>query len=451
MGKTKCQRLPHHVMRGLLGWGLIILSGCQPKITEESHRQTGITAHTIRLGSVLALKGQEEALGNGMKVGLEAALKDRTVQGRRIELVFENDYYDPSVSEQKTRELLDDGIFLMIGNVGTPTAEKTLPILSEDNVPAVGFFTGASVLRSPSTNAPSSTHSIPSNIVNYRASYAQEIAKVVDMALNAGVQVSEICAYVQNDGYGMAGLKGLRDALSTANAPEDTLQAYDQVLSKYQQDEEKTPTLNGIGPVGVYTRNTPYVSLGYQSLKQWEKQTDTPCKLVVTAGTYSNVARFVNVARRQQEPWVISALSFTGAEEFQLVLEEYGVPEKVVMTQVVPFLDSGWEIVEEAKSAIDEYQKDLDVNTQETFGYVALEGYIVGKMVLEILDDIPGELNRDGFLEQAALSKFDLGGIDIDLTQGRPQASDLVKMSVLRNNGFTELEPSEFVEMFVTE
>lgn len=409
-----------------------------------------MTAQTIRLGSVLALEGQEEALGNGIKVGLEAALKGKTVQGRRIELVFENDYYDPSVSEQKTRDLLDDGVFLMIGNVGTPTAEKTLPILAENNVPAVGFFTGASILRSPSITAPSSTRSIPSNIVNYRASYAQEIAKVVDMALNAGVQVTEICAYVQNDGYGMAGLKGLREALSTANAPEGTLQAYDRVLDKYEL-AEKTPNLNGMGPVGVYTRNTPYVNPGYQSLKQWERRTEIPCKLVVTAGTYSNVARFVNVARNEQEQWVISALSFTGAEEFQLALEEYGVPEKVVMTQVVPFLDSGWEIVDEAKSAIDEYQKDLDVNAQESFGYVALEGYIVGKMVLEILDAMPGDLNRDRFLEQAALSKFELGGIDIDLTQGRSQASDLVKISVLRNNGFTELEPAEFVEMFVTE
>ena len=408
-----------------LSLGLGTITACQ-QLTNEA-KEERITRRTIRLGSVLALEGQEEALGNDMKAGLEAALSGEVVQGRRIELFFENDYYDPPVSRQKTQELIRSGIFLMIGNVGTPTAEKTLPILLENNVPAIGFFTGAGLLRSNSEL-----------IINYRASYAQEIATVVEMALAAGVKAAEICAYVQNDGYGMAGLSGLRQALSKAGVATEILRSYDRVLERRSAaGDQSNIEPNYLGPVGVYTRNTPYVIPGYESLKQWEKMTGTTCKLVVTAGTYSNVTRFVKVARDAGENWVISSLSFTGAEEFQLDLEEYGVTEKVVMTQVVPLLDADLPIVKEAKAKLG-----------DNFGYVSLEGYIVGKMTLKILSEIPGKINRDSFLEQVSLSQFDLGGVAIDFTQGRTQASDLVVISVLTPQGFTSLDPTEFAAMF---
>ena len=431
-------------VRVALGLGLGVLAACQQ--LSDRAKEEGIARGTIRLGSVLALEGQEEALGNDMKAGLEAAFRGQSVRGKKIELIFENDYYDPPIARRKTQESIRSGIFLAIGNVGTPTAEQTLPILLENNVPAVGFFTGAELLRSGSRA-----------IVNYRASYAQEIATVVDMALAADVKPIEICAYIQNDSYGIEGLKGLRQALARSGVAAETLRSYDRVLElrstaeaaeilrSYDRILELRSTaenlsnmeMNGLGPVGVYTRNTPDVTPGYQSLKQWEKKTGTNCRLVVTAGTYSNVARFIKIARDAGEDWVVSSLSFTGAEELQFDLEEYGVTEKVVMTQVVPLLDADFPIIQEARAEL-----------AERLGYVSLEGYIVGKMTLKILSDIPGELSRDNFLKQVSVSRFDLGGITIDLTRGRAQASDLVVASVLTPQGFTGLNFNEFAAMF---
>jgi ABC-type branched-subunit amino acid transport system substrate-binding protein len=193
---------------------------------------------TLRLGSVLALEGQEEAVGNDMRVGLEAAFDGETIKGQKIELLIENDYYDPSVSSQKTKILVDSDIFLMIGNVGTSTAEQTVPILSEHQVPMVGFFTGAGLLRSGSEL-----------IVNYRASYAQEITAVIELALAANVQPNQICAYVQGDGYGMSGLRGLRQALSQAKAEDSIVQRYDRILEQsvleHRSRSEKCPQISG--------------------------------------------------------------------------------------------------------------------------------------------------------------------------------------------------------------
>lgn len=401
---------------------LLGLTACQ-LLSDNTTSKEGITRQTIRLGSVLALEGSLEALGNGIKDGLKAALDDESVQGKKIELIFENDYYEPPVALQKTQQLIESGIFLMIGNVGTPTAKKTLPVFKKNNIPTVGFFTGSEILRVQSKL-----------IINYRASYAQEIENVVNMALNAGVKPSEICAYVQDDSLGMSGLKGLRYALRKAKVEDKILRPYDQVLEYKEKGNKDNPFPS---PVGFYRRNTSSVGEGYNSLKKWEKNTKINCRLVLTAGTFTNVARFIKLAQEKGEDWVISAISSSHAEELQFDLEEYGITDKVIITGVVPSSNPNIPIVQEAKSKL-----------KDEFCHASLEGYIVGKMTLKILKAIPGKINRESFLEQVAISKFDLGGIAIDFTQGRTQSSDLVVVNIFTPQGFKQLNEYQLKNIF---
>ena len=76
---------------------------------------------------VMDLEGDSRGLGLGMKAGIEAAFRSRSVQGRRLELVALNDSYSPPKTVEATGELIRDGVFAMIGNVGTPTAKVSLP------------------------------------------------------------------------------------------------------------------------------------------------------------------------------------------------------------------------------------------------------------------------------------------------------------------------------------
>ncbi len=394
-----------------------LLASCQSHATSES---PGITQNTIRLGSVLVLQGQDEALGNGMRLGIEASLAGEKVQGRSLEIIFKNDYYEPASARKATEELLEDrDIFLALGNVGTPTAHVTLPILAKHQIPAVGFFTGARLLRENATGA----------IVNYRAGYGQEIAAVVEMAIAAGITPAEVCAYVQNDGYGLDALNNLQQTLVQAQASSDIIERYEQILAS-QGDR------NNLGPVGVYTRNTPYSEPGYNSLKKWESESGVKCKLVITAATYRNLSYFAKMSREKGETWLISALSFTGADELRWDLEEHNLIDGIIMTQVVPLLDANLPIVEEARIALG-----------ENFGVISLEGYVVGKMLLQILRDIPGELTRENFLKQVRESQFNLGGIPIDFTDGDNQGSDLVIVSRLTPSGFKEIELSDLALM----
>jgi len=374
------------------------------------YAESGLTDETITLGSVLALKGKAKGLGLGMKAGLEAAFKNEKIDGRTVKLLFENDFYEPEKAVESTQKLIDKGVFLMIGNVGTPTAKVTLPILAKNNVPAVGFFTGAGLLR---------TGENP--VINYRASYIQETAAVIDSAIANGLKPTQVCAYVQNDSYGMAGLVGVKLAMKAANAPADMLSAYDKLLSMTGDN----PPRNNVGPVGVYRRNTVKVLNGYNSLKNWEKKTGHSCKLIVTVGAYANIAHFARNAVKQGEHWIVSAVSFTGADDFRRDLEKYGATQNIIMTQVVPLLDSDLPIVQEAQKALG-----------DDFGFVSLEGYIVGKMTLKIFADIEGELTRENFMAKAKQFQFDLGGIAIDFTENGYQGSNQVVLSYLTPSGY---------------
>lgn len=375
--------------------------------------ETGVTSDKILIGGVMDLEGRSRGLGQGMKDGINAALAGKRVKGRSFEFITLNDSYNPTKTREATSELVSKGVFAMVGNVGTPTAKVSLPVLARSGVPAVGFFTGAGLLR-PGEG----------NIVNYRASYVQETAAVINAAFNAGVKPSEICAYVQNDAYGMAGIAGVKAALSAVGESRGITEKLDEIMALEGED----PYRNEIGPVGVYKRNTFSSKDGYDSLKHWEASNGTRCRLVVTVGAYASIANFIGYATMKGEDWVYSAVSFTGAENLKNALSEYGVSDKVIVTQVVPPLDSNLPIVRDARAALG-----------SKLSYVSLEGYIVGRLLLEALDRIPeNEITRDSMLAAIRGNKLSVGGLELDYRSDN-QGSDLVISTYLENDRFNIL------------
>jgi len=367
----------------------------------------------IVIGGVMDLEGRSKGLGQGMKAGIETALKNQTVNGRSIRFVTLNDSYNPSKTITATNKLIEQNILLFAGNVGTPTAKVSLPILAENKIPAIGFFTGAGILRSTS-----------SNIINYRASYVQETKAVIDEALKKGLTAENICAYVQNDAYGMAGVMGIRKALENKQGAETVLNALDKVLH-VSAEKGGEPKRNGIGPVGVYTRNTFIARSGYDSLKAWEKKQGSACRLIVTVGSYASIARFIAyaAAKQQQHPWIFSAVSFTGADNFATALNNFSVHDRVIMTQVVPLADSQLAIVQAAQKALG-----------KNYGYVSQEGYIVGKLLLYGLKKLEKNdqvINRENLMAVYQGKRFDLEGLEMDFRNDN-QGSDFVVMTALK-------------------
>ncbi|MCK5919045.1 MAG: ABC transporter substrate-binding protein [Cocleimonas sp.] len=369
------------------------------------YAEDGISANTIRIGGVLALKGNSKGLGIRMKAGIDAAFKGAKVKDRSVEYITRNDSYTPEQTITATKELIKEKVFVFAGNVGTPTAKVSLPLLAEQNIPAVGFFTGAGLLRSGK-----------GAIINYRASYVQETAKVIKVALDNGVKANQICAYVQNDAYGMAGITGIIKALEQTKNSKQSIEA----LKKLKALTGENPKRNNIGPVGVYKRNSTFARKGYKSLKAWEKSQNTRCKIVVTVGSYKSITEFIAYSRYKKDPWIFSALSFTGAENFRDELVKFNVKNNVIMTQVVPLLDSTLPLVIEAKEKLG-----------NQFGYVSLEGFIVGKLVLYALNKIEGDINRKRFMQALLDSSFSIQQLSLDYLDDN-QGSDLVNMMIFK-------------------
>ena len=386
---------------------MLVLAALAP--ARPAFAQQGVTDRLIRIGGVMDLEGRSRGLGLGMKAGIEAAIRNERAKGRRIEFVALNDSYTPTKTIEATNALIAQGVFVMIGNVGTPTAKVSLPLLAQAKIPAVGFFTGADILR-PGVG----------DIINYRASYVQETGAVIRTAIEAGVNPAQICAYVQNDSYGMAGVIGIKRALVSLPGTEVVTKTLDVILQQQGED----PARNNLGPVGVYKRNTFTSRDGYRSLKNWEQVSKAPCKVIITVGTYNAIANFAAYSRYKDENWIISAVSFTGADNFHRALSDAGIQSRVIMTQVVPPLESKLPIVVEAREKLG-----------EQFGWVSLEGYIVGKLWLTAMERIEGRVTRAKFLDAILGKKFELGGLRLDYTDDN-QGSDLVVLTNLTPEGF---------------
>lgn len=175
---------------------------------------------------------------------------------------------------------------------------------------------------------------------------------------------------------------------------------------------------------------------GYESLKTWEAVSGHACRLVFTVGAYAPISRFIAYARERGEDWRISAVSFTGAASLLAELINHNADQGVIMTQVVPPLNSTLPIIEQARA---------DLGTDLNF--VSLEGYIAGRMFLTIAEATPEPLTRDNFLSTLRGNRFDLDGLDIDFRTSN-QASDLVTITLIQEGAFQVIGLAELRQMF---
>ncbi len=379
----------------------------------------GITDKIIRIGATIPLEGDFKVYGLSMKRGMDAALADQTVQRRRIEFVAINDFYNPIEAVKAAKLLVDKGIFAMVNSFGSPTTKAVLPLLAENKIPAFGFYTGAAFTG-------------PGDVLNFRASYAKEVETVVEAALAAGLKPTEVCAYAQNDAYGMGGVQGFRAALAKQPGTESIVAKVDQVLSMSGDNPER----NNIGPVGVYPRDTVSARPGYLSLKKWETDTGNRCRLIATTAVYDPAATFMGYARLKGETWIFSSPSPAGGTRLTTLLKEYGIRDQVIATQIVPAPDSLLPVVVDARKALG-----------ENLNYESLESYIVGKLFLAILRAIDGPLTRENFLKAARRQTYDIGGIRVDFTTDN-QGSDFVMITYLKDGQFTVITPQELATLF---
>lgn len=354
----------------------------------------GVFADSIVFGQSAAFTGPTSELGSNMRLGILAAFEEANrrggVQGRMLRLRSRDDGYEPEAASDNTHALIAEGVFGLVGAVGTPTSTAAEPVASAAGVPYIGPFTGAEFLRENRDF-----------VVNLRASYYQETEEMVER-LTTDLGFTRFAVLYQDDNYGNAGLTGMRRALGRR----------DMVLVAE----------------GAYVRNTTAVKRALLDIREGNPQA------VVIIGAYQPAATFIRWARRIGVNAIFVNISFVGSNA---LLNELGsAGEGVVVTQVVPFpQDTSVPVVARYHEAL------AAVDPDASPGFVSLEGYLAGLLIAEGLDRTGPAPTRESFLDtlrEAGL--IDLGGFEVEYGERDNQGSDRVFLTRIQAGRFRAME-----------
>lgn len=359
----------------------------------------------LTFGIVAPSSGDAAPLGLGMQKGIETYFAEANaaggVNGEMLALVARDDQYQPLQAASNTRELIqedEDDVLAAIGNVGTPTATVTIPIYNEYKTLLYGAFTGAGVLR----KTPPDRY-----VINYRASYVQETAAMVDGLLEAGVLPEEIAFFTQNDSFGDAGYNGATQALAAHGVDNIAALAH-----------------------GRFTRGTRNIHQGLATILEAPV---TP-RAVIIVGTYGPAADFIREAKNDLPDTLFLNVSFVGS---QALMDELGdLAEGVIITQVVPPLNADLPAVEAYRQALATHARGSEPD------FISLEGYLAAKLFVEGVRAAGANPDREAIVD----GLLGLGSVDIGLEEplslgpNDHQASDAVWPTIITNGRFESVE-----------
>ena len=362
-----------------------------PTLPEVDTGTLGITDDRVLFGQSAAFSGPAEELGTNMRLGIQAAFHEANqaggVHGRSLEMLSLDDSYEPERAVTNTLSLIEDEqVFMLIGAVGTPTSRSATPISVAAGVPYLAPFTGAEFLRTLG----------PENVINVRASYNQETEEMVER-LTEDLGITRIAVMYQDDSFGRAGYDGAVNALRR----------------------------RGMSPVGIglYTRNTTAVKSALLDI-----QRSLP-EAVIMVGAYEPVATFIRWARHLGMDVPFINISFVGSNALARVLGPDGAG--VFVTQVVPFPnDLSQPVVRAYRSALSSFEPS------SIPGFVSLEGYLAGRLVIAGLEGCGRDLSRQCFLDSLTMAEaIDLDGFTLGYGEDDNQGSDTVFLTVLGSDG----------------
>jgi ABC-type branched-subunit amino acid transport system substrate-binding protein len=361
--------------------GLFLAAGTAGALAADP----GVTPNSILIGQSAAFSGPASELGTEMRAGAMAYFQwinaQGGVNGRKIELRSLDDGYEGDRAAANTRKLIDDGVFLLFGYVGTPTSNASKPIFTAAKVPFVGPFTGAESLRNP----------LNRYIFNIRASYYDETDKLVGQLV--GQTLDRIAVFYQNDDYGKAGLAGVERAMTKRNMK--------------------------IMATGTVERNTIDVGSAVKSICKGEPQG------VVMISAYKSCAAFIKEARAAGCNPQFLNVSFVGSKA--LAHESGPAGRGVGISQVVPF---PWNI---SARVVKDYQQLLEASTgKQNYSFTSLEGFIAAKVLVEGLRRTGNDLTREKFITaMEQIRDYDVGGFTVSFSPNDHSGSKFVELTVI--------------------
>lgn len=362
---------------------------CAAAITAATcQAEPGVSDAEIRIGQSAVFTGPSASLGIEMRDGIQAHLRyinqSGGVNGRQIKLTALDDGYEPARAAANTRALINEnGVFALIGYVGTPTSNAAYPIFTEGKVPFIGPFTGASSLRSPFNRY----------IFNIRASYADEADRMVESMKMFGAD--RIALFTQADAYG--------EAVKAA-----TIRA----MSKIK-----------VQPIAMATveRNSLDVSKAVDIIER------SNANSVIMGSVYSASAALVQELRRRNKRLFFASVSFIGTNS--LFDHMKGDAAGIGISQVMPSPFSAGTPLQR------EYRDAMNASGTPTLSYGSMEGYVAAKIFTEALRKAGKLPTRERLIESLeSFSPIDIKGYAVSFSPTNHNGSSFTEMTVLGAN-----------------
>ncbi|SBT06215.1 Extracellular ligand-binding receptor [Candidatus Accumulibacter aalborgensis] len=363
----------------------IVLTGLAP---------VTVTAGELVVGQVAALSGPLAPTGSQMRAGVQlyfdAVNAEGGIHGAKLRLVSKDDGYKADETVRLARELLKESQpVAFIGFVGTGNVEAMLDqkVLSEAGIPLLAVRSGAASLVR--RNDPL--------LFMTRASYAEEVAKIVDQYVTTGT--THFAILFQDDAFGRDALVSAETAIGSAGG---------SLVAK-----------------GSYAKNTTDVGAAVKTIAAAKPQA-----VIMLANTAAS-AEFLKQSRAAGNFAQYVALSVTDAAQ---VVKAIGAEqaEGLVLTQVVP--DPNGRSVPLIREIQDNFAKfaPKDVSVNQTF----VEGYLGAKVLGEGLRRAGPNPSRKKLREALETMKsYDAGGVFISFAANRHTGSRFVDITIVNRSG----------------
>ena len=376
----------------------------------------------ILIGQSAPVSGTNQALGTGMKLGIELAFAEQNaaggIRGRQLELVFRDDAYQPQLAEQAARTLVDaqvsqsdqprcpsttnpapgqspvsstaiargpSAVLALVGSVGTPTMLRAAPVAVETGTLFFGPFTGAASILRDQAAGPCAKY-----IFNVRASYAQEAYATMELFKKRGVyNYKNLISFDQNDSYGQAGYDGIVAAYKSvigefpgnadSNNPivrfrytrNDDTSVPAQAQAATQYLAQLLANQSGTQNVGVMMTDTYGASAEFiKALRTWQ---------------YANDSQQTSLQKATRLKLYFSNVSFVGPNALAQRLVEAGtvdtpngplpLTDNVVVSQVVPNYQS------DQSDVVVAYNRLIAARGDKP-DFTSLEGYVSARVFI---------------------------------------------------------------------
>ncbi|HYR36192.1 MAG TPA: ABC transporter substrate-binding protein [Burkholderiales bacterium] len=351
----------------------------------------GVSARTVLFGQSAPLTGSNAELGNDIRNGALAYFRKVNeaggLHGRKLELVSLDDANQVPRAEANTARLIqEERVFALFGYASATLSRPALPLVDKHQVPFLAPFTGADPMRV-----------FNRYVYNLRASYADELEKIVEHFVPLGVKRFSIVYY--------------DDVVGREN-----FAAVDRALKKRN--------LQAVSIAALKERANPDIAAGVKEIAK-----GTPDVVILTT-LYKASSDFIKLARRSGVDAQMASNSFPGANPLAKELGAQGAG--VIVATVVP------PPTKRSLQVVKEYQEAIEKQTgKKEYSFTSLESFIGAKVAVEALRRAGAHPSREAFMRELdGLRNFDAGGYLVSFSPANHNGSSFVELTVIGKDKF---------------